>query len=234
MSLFEYTVDENVAVLTMNNGENRFNFDFFTGFRQALDDIEKQTDANVLVVNSADEKIWSNGIDLDWLMPMVQKEGPAGGKKFMEELNGLLKHILLYPMITIASMNGHVFAGGAIMACAFDFRFMRTDRGFFCFPEVDLKIPFTAPLLAVATKAIAPQVFDELQYTGKRITATEAEELGVIKKGYHLDDLHGAVMEYAKTLNKDRGILTTLKQRMYKDIVRIIDEEEITPLETGN
>ena len=37
----------------------------------------------------------------------------------------------------------HAYAGGALIASACDFRTMRADRGRFCFPEVDIKIPFT-------------------------------------------------------------------------------------------
>jgi len=76
MALLDYTMDENVAVLSMNSGENRFNFTFLEAFNKVLDEIENETEANVLIVKSSHEKIWSNGIDLDWLGPMVQKEGP--------------------------------------------------------------------------------------------------------------------------------------------------------------
>ena len=69
MPKFNFEMDEQVAILTMDNGENRFNFKFFEGFSEVLDKIENETDARVLVVKSAHEKIWSNGIDLDWLGP---------------------------------------------------------------------------------------------------------------------------------------------------------------------
>ena len=73
---------------------------------------------------------------------MVQSNDVAKAKDFFYLLNRLFKRIATYPLITIAAISGHAFAGGAILCCAFDFRFMRSDRGFFCFPEVDLGIPF--------------------------------------------------------------------------------------------
>lgn len=226
MAMIEYTLDDHVAVLTMNSGENRFNFDFFDAFLSVMDEIENQTSATTLVVTSADEKIFSNGIDLDWLMPMVQKEGMEASIKFIGRLNEFLKRIYLFPLITIAAISGHAFAGGAILCCAFDFRFMRTDRGYFCLPEVDLKIPFTPGLLALLKKAIPVHIIDEMQYTGKRYTAQELLDFQFIKGAHHIDDLMSEVMVFAASLNKDRGILGEMKRRMYKDIVHAMDVED--------
>jgi len=75
MSIYEYVVNDNVAVLTMNNGENRFNLDSLEAFLAVLDEIEAESNVNALVTTSAHDKIWSNGIDLDWLLPALQKEG---------------------------------------------------------------------------------------------------------------------------------------------------------------
>ena len=46
MAKFEYTLDEHVAVVTMNSGEKRFNFEFFEGVSNILDEIENQSSAH--------------------------------------------------------------------------------------------------------------------------------------------------------------------------------------------
>jgi len=51
--------------------ENRFNIKFLNEMLTALDDIEKKTDVKALVVHSGDQKIWSNGMDLEWLIPQL-------------------------------------------------------------------------------------------------------------------------------------------------------------------
>ena len=82
----------------------------------------------------------------------------------------------------MAAINGHAFAGGAIMACAFDFRFMRSDRGYFCFPEVDIQIPFMPGMDAILKKALPTSLVLEAQLTGKRYTAAELEAQRVVLK----------------------------------------------------
>ena len=233
MALIEYELDENVAVVTMNSGENRFNLAFLDEFLSVLDTIENDTEANVLVVRSSHEKIFSNGIDLDWLVTFIQKNDADTTKKFLYTMNSLFKRLLIYPMPTVAAITGHAFAGGAIMCCAFDFRFMRSDRGFFCFPEVDLGIPFLPGMLALAEKAIPMYKLEEMQYTGKRLTAYECEEHHIVMKACHIDDLMNEALSFAKGLNKGRKIIRAMKEGMYKDIVRVMDEEDPPIIETG-
>ena len=95
MALIEYELDENVAIVTMNSGENRFNLTFLDEFLSVLDTIENDTDANVLVVRSSHEKIFSNGIDLDWLIPFIQKNDADTAKKFIYTQNELFKCLFI-------------------------------------------------------------------------------------------------------------------------------------------
>ncbi len=233
MPIIEYGIEDRVAIITLNDGENRFNPPFLNAFLDTLDEVEEKTKANALVVTSAHEKIFSNGIDLDWLLRCIQNNDRDTVTAFFYLLNRIFKRILLYPMPTIAAISGHAFAGGAIVSCAFDFRFMRSDRGFFCFPEVDLGIPFLPGMLALIQKAIPRQTFQELQLTGKRATAEECESHHIVLKACHRDDLMDVTLEFAKGLNKRREIVAEMKQRMYGEIARIIEEEDPPVIESG-
>ena len=224
MAKIDYELDEHVAVLSMNSGENRFNFPFFEAFNGVLDEIEHKTEANVLVTKSSDKKIWCNGIDLEWLQPAVQKEGPQLGEKFRAEMFSLMRRVLTYPMLTIAAITGHAFAGGAFLSFAHDFRFMRSDRGWLCMPEVDINMTLGPVFSALSRRALPMYMFEEMQYTGIRLTAEECVEHHIVKKACHIDDLMDEVLAFAKTLNKDRELIGKMKMETHKASLAIIDE----------
>jgi len=233
MAAIEFELEESVAVLTMNAGETRFTPPFLETFLHALDEIEASTDARALVVTASHEKIFCNGIDLDWLAPFIKKGDRDTAASFFYTMNQLFKRILLYPMPTIAAISGHAFAGGAIMSCAFDFRFMRSDRGFFCFPEVDLGIPFLPGMVALIGKAIPQYKMEDLHYTGKRATAEECAAHHIITRACHMDDLMNEALSFAKGLNKRREVIAVMKERMYKDIVHAFDVEDPPVIMSG-
>ncbi|NVM25789.1 MAG: enoyl-CoA hydratase/isomerase family protein [Desulfobacterales bacterium] len=224
MAKFEYELDEHVAILSMNSGENRFNFPFFKAFLEVLDEIEHRTETNALVVKSSHEKIWSNGIDLDWFLPAVEKEGPEIRNKFLAEMFGFMKRVLTYPMLTIAAITGHAFAGGAFLSFAHDFRFMRSDRGWLCMPEVDIGMTLGPVFSSISRRALPMYMFEEMQYTGIRLTAQECVEHHIVKKACHIDDLMNEVLAFAKTLNKDRELIRKMKMETHKEILAVIDE----------
>ena len=136
-------------------------------------------------------------------------------------------------MITIAAITGHSFAGGAIWSCAFDFRFMRSDRGFFCFPEVDLGIPFLPGMLGLLKKAIPMYKLEEMHHLGIRLTAEECEKHHIITKAYHIDELLDQTIGFAKTINKKREVIKAMKLRLYKDIIHALDVEDVPYIESG-
>jgi len=224
---------DGVALVTMRDGENRLNASFLASFQRTLDAVENETDARAVVVTSEHEKIFSNGIDLDWLMPLIQAGAWDEAKAFFSGMMALFRRILTFPAITVAAISGHAFAGGAIMSCAFDFRFMRSDRGFFCFPEVDLGIPFLPGMIAVISKAIPAYAFEEMQYTGRRLTAEECASRHVVTKACPRETLLEESLAFAGSLNKRREVVKEMKRRMYRDILRILDEEDPPVIETG-
>jgi len=225
--------EDGVALVTMRDGENRLNASFLESFQNALDAVERETDARAVVVTSDHEKIFSNGIDLDWLMPLIQAEAWEKAKAFFSGMMALFRRILIFPAITVAAISGHSFAGGAIMSCAFDFRFMRSDRGFFCFPEVDLGIPFLPGMIAVISKAVPAYAFEEMQYTGRRLTAEECASRHIVTKACPRETLLKESMAFAASLKKRREVVGEMKRRMYRDILRIIDEEDPSVIESG-
>ena len=233
MAKIDYTIDESVAVVALNDGENRFNPDFLNTFLTVLDEIEQKTEARTLVVHSTHEKIFSNGIDLEWLVPVIQKGDIPAAKDFFFLLNKLLLRLVTYPAVTIAAITGHAFAGGAIMACTFDFRLMRSDRGFLCLPEVDLGIPFLPGMNAILAKAIPHYKLEEMQYTGCRLTAEECERHHIIRKACHISDLLDETLTFARSLNKKRAIVQEMKRRLNGPIIQAIEVEDVPYIESG-
>ncbi|HDP26079.1 MAG TPA: enoyl-CoA hydratase/isomerase family protein [Deltaproteobacteria bacterium] len=233
MSAIEVRMEDHVAILTMNSGENRLNADFIGEFLAGLDTVEHETEARSLVVTSGHEKIFSNGIDLDWLMPLALAGETDQIKAFCYRLNELYRRILLFPMPTIAAISGHAFAGGAILCCCFDFRFMRSDRGFFCFPEVDLGIPFWPSMVALVKKVIPSYLLDELYFLGSRITGAQCEEHRLVRKAVPCEALMDEVLAFARVLNKGRASYQAQKERMNASIIRIQEEEDPAVIEAG-
>ena len=87
MGLVDIAIDEHVALVALTDGENRFNPDFLDAFLNALDEVEKQTPAVTMVVKGNHEKIFSNGIELEWLVPVMQRGDIEAAKAFFYRLN---------------------------------------------------------------------------------------------------------------------------------------------------
>jgi len=227
MSIIEWEKDETVAVIKLNNKENRQNLHFAQKMSSILDEIVNDQDMNSAVITSTDVKCWSLGVDIEWLGTQFADQNLDNIKKFMYTMNDVFKKLLLLPIPVIASINGHAFGNGAILSCACDFRFMKSDRGYFCFPEVDLGIPFLPGMIAFARKAMPEYKFNEMKLTGKKAGAAELKACHVVEKAcVNAEELFSESMAFAKTFQKKKGIFSEHKKRMHKQIINVIDSED--------
>ncbi len=227
MSSIRYEKQGNTAVITMANGENRHNPDFAKEMMAALNAAEDDTSITAIVLASANPKTWSLGIDLEWMSGAFAEGKMDDIRKFMYDMNEVFKKLMLIPIPTIAAINGHAFGNGAIVSCACDFRFMRKDRGFFCFPEVDLGIPFLPGMIAFCRKAFPEYKFIEMKLTGKRAGGSELEAHNVVlKASENEEELMKDVLAFAATFAKKRGIFGEHKKRISRHIIEIMDRED--------
>ncbi len=118
-----------VFVLDIGDTENRFHPDWLTSVNAALDEVEQADGARALVT-TATGKFFSNGLDLEWL---ATHEEERGG--YVSGVQHLLARVLEMPLATVAAIQGHAFAAGAMLTLCHDVRVMRADRGFWCLPE---------------------------------------------------------------------------------------------------
>ena len=102
---------------------------------------------------------------------------------------------------------------------------MRSDKGFFCFPEVNISIPFRWGMNAFVKKAIQIHLLSQMQLTGNRFTAPELEKHNIIVKACaNQEELMSSAIAFAKTFQKKRTIFGELKRRLYADIIKVLDD----------
>ncbi|MCP4673308.1 MAG: enoyl-CoA hydratase/isomerase family protein [Desulfobacula sp.] len=234
MAVVEWRKENSVAVVEMCNGPNRMNRIFAEDLNHCLDAVIKDTDIQAMVLTSTDEKNFSQGIDVEWLGGKLQAQENQAVISFMHGMNDIFKRLLLFPVPVIAAINGHAYGNGAIISCACDFRFMRKDRGFFCFPEVDVSIPFLPGMISFVRKAIPEYLFNQMLLSGQRMAAPDLETAKVIIKACEKDLLMTDAITFAGSFAKKREIFQELKKRMHKECVQIINEEDAEYIDSLN
>ena len=147
-----------VFVLVFDVFENRFKPDGVEAWQAALDEVEAAGSPAALVTTGTG-KFYSNGLDLGWLLD----EGtPEERETYIPSVLGIMSRILTFPTITVAAINGHAFGAGAQLSLAHDYRVMRTGRGYWCMPEIDMQAPLHPGMTAIIQARLPHQIAHDL------------------------------------------------------------------------
>ena len=206
-----------VFVLTMDDGENRWNTTFVRAFSAALDEVEASTGPAALVTTSSSPKFFSNGLDLEWR----QTEGEhRGGDRdaFGVEFMALMGRIITLPIPSIAAINGHAFGAGFMSALCHDQRFMRSDRGFACANEVEIGMVIPPPELALFKHKIPAHAFFETVQLARRWTGPDAMAAGFVQQVEPVETLNESAIRRAAELARlgaNREVYGRMKESIY-------------------
>lgn len=201
--------EQDVFVLDLGDGHNRLNGEFVESFGACLDEVEAA--GSCALVTAARGKVFSNGLDLEWMT--TQGEGAID---HLVRVHELLARVLEIGVPTVAALQGHTYAAGAMIALAHDQRVMRADRGYFCLPEVDLGIAFTPGMTELIASRLPVPAAHEAIVLGRRYGGIEAAEAGVVDEAVGEEQVLTRACERAAALaGKDPSTMRTIKQRLY-------------------
>ncbi len=206
---------DGIRVLRLGNGLNAFDAAFVGELDDALTAVEADRNATALVT-TASGKHFSNGYDLEFLGSLAMDEL----KVFIDASSAVLARILVFPIPTVAALNGHAFGIGALTALAHDQRVQSTERGWFCLPEVDLQMRFNPFQLALVAGKLSRPTAQEAVLSGGRYDAAASLAAGIVDAVSGPDDLVSTATELAAPrAGKQRDIVATLKGDLYAAIL---------------
>ena len=219
--MIELTRDGEVFVLRMDAGENRFHPDFVCAWNRALDEVE-HADGPKALVTVGTGKFYSNGLDLDWMFG----EGKSQANQYLHSVLGVIGRVLVFPCYCVAALNGHAFGAGAQLAVAHDHRLMRSGRGYFCMPEIDMKVPLHPGMTAILQARLSKHTVHEVIVTGKRYSAEDALARLIVDQALPEEQvLPRAIAQAATMASKAHPAMAALKRGLYQPVLRAMEEK---------
>ncbi|HKY16614.1 MAG TPA: enoyl-CoA hydratase/isomerase family protein [Microthrixaceae bacterium] len=198
------------------DGENRFNAASIARWHEVLDELIS-IDGPLAVVVTGHDRFFSNGLDLDWMSANPDLAGDV-----VRDVHRLFGRFLVFPGYVVGALNGHAFAAGAMLASTFDSSVMRSGRGFWCLPEVDLGLPLTEPMLATVMARLPRAAAIGAAITARRYTAEEAVRLGIVSSLAPEHHVVPVAIEVAASMAaKDRTVIGTHKAMLFGDVARL-------------
>lgn len=142
---------------------------------EALDAAE-QDEAVRAVVVTAEGKYFCNGFDLKFL-----QEHASLMDDVQRATEMLCARILRFPKPTIAAVNGHACAAGAMLMLCFDEVVMNSERGFCFVPGIDLGLTYSPGMSALLSSRLPFALRHGFIVMGERLTALQLAEHHVVK-----------------------------------------------------
>ena len=215
----DLTRDGDVFVLHLGEGDIRYSPDFLAHVNQALDTVASAEGACALVT-TASGKIWHNGLDLEHMATL--------GDDFLGylgEVHRLFARFLTLPVPTVAAVQGHAFAGGAMLALCHDVRVMRSDRGYLCLPEIDLGMTFTEGMAALIAAKLPQPALHRMAVLGERLGGPDALAAGVVDAVVDGEEavLSAASERAALITGTARPNLVGIRRDFYADVIATLE-----------
>ncbi len=198
MSSILFEIKDNIAFLTFNRPDklNSFNREMALSLQQRLDEC-KQDEVRAVLITGAG-KAFSAGQDL---AEVTDPNGPGMEKILSEHFNPIILRIRQLQKPVIAAVNGVAAGAGANIALCCDIIVATQSASFIqAFSKIGL-IPDSGGTYFLP-RLIGWQKASALMMLGDKISATEAERLGMIYKVFNDANFNEAGLTIAGTLAK--------------------------------
>lgn len=188
-----------VAVLTINRPAqmNALNESLLQDLKEAIQQLEGDTDVRVVVVTGAGEKAFVAGADI---AAMAVKDQVAA-KAFSEFGHEIFSKLERLPQPVIAMIQGVAFGGGCELAMACDIR-IASEKARFSQPEVGLGITAGFGGTQRLPRIVGRSKASLMLFSGRIIDAPTALAMGLVDQIVPVSELRETVMALAKTISE--------------------------------
>lgn len=191
-----YEVRDHVGYITINREtfRNSISAQAVDLFMEYLDRAEADDSVHVICTTGAGEKAFCSGADLGGAMGARDADRNQAFGKYAD----LLKRLAGYPKPTVARVNGYCLAGGTGFMLACDIVIAKDDAKFGT-PEVNVGL-FPMMIGALIFRNVLRKKAMEMVLLGEKLTAAQAEEMGLITKAVPRDQFDETVDQVLKSL----------------------------------
>ncbi len=212
--LIEFEAADAIGTITLNQPEKRnaLSLDLLRELSSLLDSLKKNNDVKVVIIKGAG-KIFSSGHDIS---EMVGR-GMAHYEEVFETCSGFMLKLQSLPQPTIAQVHGIATAAGCQLVAACDLA-IAEEGTLFGTPGVRVGVFCSTPAIPLV-RAVGRKRALEMLFTGRMITAREAEQYGLVNKVVPAEDLEREVRAMAeKIAEASRMTLSIGKGAFYRQV----------------
>ena len=168
---------DGVVTLTLNRPKvmNCLNFELLHALKKQVDELRFNTTARVIIITAAGEKAFCAGADLKERATLT----PIQVKEYIFTIRDLFATIENINKPVIAAVNGIALGGGTELALASDIRIASTNASL-GLTETRLAIIPGAGGTQRLPRLIGKGKAKELIFTGRRVDAAEALDIGLV------------------------------------------------------
>lgn len=197
-------VEGAVATITLNRPgmRNALTMDVAAGIVDALDDLEGREDseARAVVIRGSEGSFCAGG-DVNAMMEL-QSGGATLAEAVRivrEETGRTIQRVTNFHLPTIARIEGAAFGAGGVLALACDLQVMHADADIsFGFRNVGLAVDSGASYLL--PRVVGANLAKELVFTGERVGAERAAELGLVNRVYPDGEFQDGFTEFVERI----------------------------------
>ncbi|WP_299247201.1 enoyl-CoA hydratase-related protein [uncultured Aquimarina sp.] len=224
MNSIELTIENGIAKVTLNRPEtfNSFNREMALRLQDTLDACETNDEVRAIIL-TGNGKAFCAGQDLK---EVTSPELNPGFRKILEEhYNPIVKRIRSIEKPIIAAVNGVAAGAGANIALACDIVVASEVVSFIqAFSKIGL-IPDSAGTFFLP-RLIGFQKASALMMLGDKVTAKEAEELGMLYKVFPAETFEEEVLKLAsKVAEMPTKALGLTKRLLNQSMVNTLDQQ---------
>ena len=197
MKYINFEIQNETGILTLSREEalNALNSKLLEELKEIVEKIKGMKDLRSLIITGAGNKSFVAGADIAEMYGM----DAAAGREFSQFGSELFMDIETLPIPVIAAVNGYALGGGCELALACDIR-IASENAVFGLPETGLGLMPGFGGTQRLARIVGVAKAKELIFTGCRVKAAEALEIGMVNRVVPQEALVAEVMALANKI----------------------------------